>query len=239
MNGSNLGSVPTHVAIIMDGNGRWAKARGLPRAAGHRAGSENLRRVLRAAADFGIRILTVYAFSTENWERPRQEVRVLLGLVERVIDSELDELNRNGVQIRHIGRTAGLDARLVKKIEYAQELTKSNDRLILNIAFNYSGRTEIVDAVRQIIAEGIPADQVDEGTIKRYLSTGDLPDPDLIIRSAGDLRLSNFLLWQAAYAEFYVTPAFWPDFDRQELYKALDAYQRRERTFGRTSPRAK
>ena len=239
MNGSNLGSVPTHVAIIMDGNGRWAKARGLPRAAGHRAGSENLRRVLRAAADFGIRILTVYAFSTENWERPRQEVRVLLGLVERVIDSELDELNRNGVQIRHIGRTAGLDARLVKKIEYAQELTKNNDRLILNIAFNYSGRTEIVDAVRQIIAEGIPADQVDEGTIKRYLSTGDLPDPDLIIRSAGDLRLSNFLLWQAAYAEFYVTPAFWPDFDRQELYKALDAYQRRERTFGRTSPRAK
>ena len=230
-------SVPEHVAIIMDGNGRWAKKRGLPRVAGHRAGTENVRRILREAAELGIKILTIYAFSTENWERPQQEVRALLRLLERGIDSEVDELNRNGVRIRHIGRTKDLAPRLVSKIKYAEELTKDNSRLTLNVAFNYGGRAEIVDAVCQIVAEGTPHQRIDEATISGHLTTRGLPDPDLIIRTGGDMRLSNFLIWQGAYAEFYSTPTFWPDFDEQELHKALIAYQQRERRFGSLSCR--
>jgi len=227
-----LTSVPSHIALIMDGNGRWAKARGLPRVAGHRAGTDNLHRILRAAKDFGVKVVTVYAFSTENWNRPRPEVMALMAILEQVIDEELEELHRNGVRIRHIGRSEGLGKRLVGKIRRAQEHTRENQDLVLNVAFNYGGRADIIDAVRQIIQDGVPADQVDEATISRYLSTGGLPDPDLIIRTGGDMRLSNFLIWQAAYAEFYSTKVFWPDFDRQELYQALLAYQQRERRFG-------
>jgi len=223
---------PQHIAIIMDGNGRWAKARGLPRVAGHRAGAESLRRVLRAAVDFGVKILTVYAFSTENWKRPAQEVNALLGLFERAIDNELDELRDAGVSFRHIGRTQGLPARLLDKIGHAQEATQDNERLILNIAFNYGGRAEIVDAVRKIVAEGIPVEQIDDRAIAQHLYTGGLPDPDLIIRTGGDMRTSNFLIWQSAYAELYVTPVFWPDFDGDDLRKALVAFQGRERRFG-------
>lgn len=228
-----LVTVPGHVAIIMDGNGRWASARGLPRAAGHRAGTENLRRVLPAAVEFGIKTLTIYGFSTENWNRPRQEIRALMLLLEHVIDNELDELHESGVSIRHVGRLEGLDARLVKKIQYAQSLTHDNTDLLLNVAINYGGRADIVDALRKIIRDGIPADQVDEGLISRYLSTADVKDPDLIIRTGGDMRLSNYLIWESAYAEFYCTPTYWPDFDRQELYKALLSFQQRERRFGK------
>ncbi len=228
-----LTHIPAHIAIIMDGNGRWAQARGLNRAAGHRAGTENLRRVLSAVVEMGIPILTIYAFSTENWERPRSEVRVLLGLIERVLDTETKELARNGVRIRHIGRISGLPTRVVNKIHQAESLTRYNQKLILNVAFNYGGRAEIVDAVRAIMHEGLNPDEITEDTVSAHLTTGGLPDPDLIIRTGGDQRLSNFMIWQAAYAELYVTPIFWPDFDREELYKAILAFGHRQRRFGR------
>jgi undecaprenyl diphosphate synthase len=224
--------IPYHLAIIMDGNGRWARARGLPRLAGHRAGTENLRRVLRQCTELGIKVLTIYAFSTENWERPQIEVRGLMSILERVIDRELAELDANGVQIRHLGRLDGVSERLQRSIEKALKVTAHNDRLILNVAFNYGGRAELVDAIRQIIAQGIPAEEVDEELVSRFLYTGGLPDPDLIIRTSGELRVSNFLLWQGAYAEYYVTPTYWPDFDRRELLKALKQYGQRERRFG-------
>jgi undecaprenyl diphosphate synthase len=221
------------VAIIMDGNGRWARARGLPRLAGHRAGTENLRRIIRASVEFGIRYLTIYAFSTENWGRPPDEVRGLMNILEEVIDRELQELHGNGVQLRHIGRLEGIDPLLQQKVRQAIELTKDNRRLTLNVAFNYGGREEIVHAVRQMIEDGVPPDAVDESLVHRYLYTTDCPDPDLIIRTSGESRVSNFLIWQGAYAELYVTPTYWPDFDREELLKALQEYARRERRFGR------
>lgn len=227
-----LEKVPTHVGIIMDGNGRWAQARGLPRLAGHRAGTENLRRILRAAVEFGVRILTIYAFSTENWYRPRDEVEGLLDIAERMIDRELLELHREGVQIRHIGRMDRVPERLQAKIREVVDLTRNNQRLILNVAFNYGGRAEIVDVVRRIIRDGIPPEQVDEALIARHLYTADLPDPDLIIRTSGEMRVSNFLIWQGAYAEYYVTPVYWPDFDKDDFYKALAEYARRQRRFG-------
>lgn len=224
--------IPQHVGIIMDGNGRWAQQRGLPRVAGHRAGTENLRRVLRACVEFGIPILTVYAFSTENWGRPAAEVNALLALLERSIATETAELNRNGVSVRHIGRTDNLPAALRQKIEDAVAQTSGNQRLILNVAFNYGGRAEIVEAVRRMMADGVTPDQVDEALFSRYLYTAGLPDPDLIIRTGGEMRLSNFLIWQAAYAEYYSTPVYWPDFDREELLKALIAFTKRDRRFG-------
>ncbi len=226
--------VPIHVAIIMDGNGRWSRARGLPRLAGHRAGVENLRRILTTSVEFGIRILTIYAFSTENWNRPLEEVRGLLNILETVIDRELAELHKNGVQLRHLGRMEGLSPELQNKVHRAIELTRHNERLILNVAFNYGGRQELVHAFRRIVADGISPEQVDEALVARYLFTAGLPDPDLIIRTSGEMRLSNFLIWQGAYAEYYVTPTYWPDFDKQELRKALEAYAHRERRFGKT-----
>ena len=217
----------------MDGNGRWAKKRRLPRLMGHQAGTENTRRVLRACGEFGIKIVTLYGFSTENWQRPNDEVEGLFSIFEGAIDREVPELNRNGVRLRHLGRTEGLPERLVQKIESAMELTKDNDRLILNLAFNYGGRAEIVDATRRIIAEGIDATAIDEALFSSYLYTAGLPDLDLVIRTGGEMRLSNFLLWQTAYAEYYATPTFWPDFDEAELEKALLAYSQRTRKFGR------
>lgn len=227
-----LERVPRHVGIIMDGNGRWARARGLPRLAGHRAGTENLRRVLRAAVEFGVQILTIYAFSTENWARPEDEVGGLLSILGRVIDRELAELHQEGVQLRHIGRLERLSPKLRQKVQDAIELTQDNQRLILNVAFDYGGRAELVDAIRRIIAAGVPAEQVDEPLVSHYVYTAGLPDPDLIIRTSGEIRVSNFLLWQGAYAEFYVTPTLWPDFDKDEFYKALQDYSQRERRFG-------
>jgi len=230
-----LSKIPRHVAIIMDGNGRWAKKRGLPRLAGHRAGTENIRRILEASVDFGIEVLTLWAFSTENWGRPKEEVRGLLRLLEESLDREVRDLHEKGVQIRHTGRLDRLPPRLQEKIREALELTKDNRRIILNVAFDYGGRAEIIQAVRRIIADGVPPEQVDEALFSRYLYTADLPDPDLIIRTSGEFRVSNFMLWQGAYSEYYITPTYWPDFDREELYKALVAYSKRERRFGLTS----
>ena len=225
--------IPAHVAIIMDGNGRWARARGLPRLAGHRAGTQNLRRVIQACSEFGVQVLTIYAFSTENWDRPAEEVSGRMSIVEEVIDHELDELHANGVQLRHIGRLEGIRPELQARVRNAIELTRDNRRLILNVAFNYGGRDEIVQAIRGIVADGVPPEQIDEQLVKRYLYTADCPDPDLIIRTSGELRVSNFLIWQGAYAELYVTPTYWPDFGRQELLEALRAFAGRDRRFGR------
>jgi len=224
--------VPYHLAVIMDGNGRWAKARNLPRLAGHRAGVENLRRILRACSEFGVKILTIYAFSTENWGRPEAEVRGLMNILETVIDRELNQLHANGVQLRHIGELEGLSPMLQRKVRKAIELTRNNDQLILNIAFNYGGRQELLQAIRRIVNDGIPAGEIDESLIDYYLYTAGQPDPDLIVRTAGEMRLSNFLLWQASYAEYYSTPVYWPDFDREELLKAITDYAQRERRFG-------
>lgn len=225
--------IPYHVGIIMDGNGRWAQQRGQPRLYGHRAGTKNIRRILEASVRYGIKVLTVYAFSTENWARPPAEVRGLMQLLSRTIREELDELNEKGVQIRHSGSLVGISEQLQRQIRRALELTRNNDRIILNVAFNYGGRAEILDAVRRIIADGLKPEEITEEVFGRYLYTNGLPDPDLIIRTGGEYRLSNFLIWQSAYAEYYATPTYWPDFDEQELLKALIAYSERDRRFGR------
>jgi undecaprenyl diphosphate synthase len=228
--------LPRHVAMIMDGNGRWALSRGLPRLAGHKAGTENLRRVIRSTVEFGVKYLTIYAFSTENWGRPLEEVRGLMSILEDVLDKELAELHAEGVQLRHIGRLERLSPKLQKKVLEAIELTKNNDRLVLNVAFNYGGRDEIVHAIQKIIRDGIPAKEVTDELVSRYLYTAGVPDPDLIIRTSGELRVSNFLIWQAAYSEWYVTPTYWPDFDQEEYRRALEAFAQRDRRFGKVSP---
>ncbi|MFZ5883377.1 MAG: isoprenyl transferase [Chloroflexota bacterium] len=227
--------LPRHVAMIMDGNGRWALSRGLPRLAGHKAGTENLRRVIRSTVEFGVKYLTIYAFSTENWGRPLEEVRGLMSILEDVLDKELAELHAEGVQLRHIGRLERLSPKLQKKVLEAIELTKNNDRLVLNVAFNYGGRDEIVHAIQKIIRDGIPAEQVTDELVSQYLYTAGVPDPDLIIRTSGELRVSNFLIWQAAYSEWYVTPTYWPDFDQEEYRRALEAFAQRDRRFGKVS----
>lgn len=226
------GAVPRHVAVIMDGNGRWAKSRGLSRQSGHRAGAENIRRALRAFAERDVKYLTLFAFSTENWSRPRAEVNALLRLAGRFIDKELKALHENNVRLIHIGSLDGLSQDLARRVMDAQEMTRDNTGITLCIAFSYGGRAEIVDAVKRIIADGVDPERVDEALFSAYLNTKNIPDPDLVIRTAGELRLSNFLIWQAAYAEFYSTPAFWPDFDEGEVERALEAYAARERRFG-------
>ena len=228
----HAGALPQHVAVIMDGNGRWARARNLPRLAGHRAGTEALRRLIEACVELGIPYLTIYAFSTENWKRPAHEVRGLMILLEEVIERQLDSLDREGVRIRHIGWLDDVPAHLARAIQGAVARTAANDRLVLNVAFNYGARTEIVRAVRRIVASGVPVEAIDEALIDRHLETAGLPDPDLVIRTSGEMRLSNFLLWQAAYAEIYCTETLWPDFGRDELLAALRDYASRERRFG-------
>lgn len=231
-----LEKVPHHLAIIMDGNGRWAESRGLPRRAGHEAGTENLRRVIKGCVEFGVKVLTIYAFSTENWGRPRWEIRALMHLLETVIEKELNELDEEGVQLRHIGELDRLPGNLQRKVQKAVEQTRHNDRLILNVALNYGGRDEIVRAVRHIVADGIEPEAIDADLIDSYLYTTGLPDPDLIIRTSGELRVSNFLIWQGAYSEYYVTPTYWPDFDREKLHQALMHFSQRERRFGKLVP---
>ena len=227
--------IPEHVAIIMDGNGRWARSRGLPRMAGHRAGVDNLRRIIEAAVEYGIKYLTIYAFSTENWKRPPAEVKGLINILEDVIDRELKSLNENGVQLRHIGRLEQLKPELQDKVKQAIKMTEKNDRLILNVAWNYGGRDEIVCAIKEMISEGIQPEEITESLVGRYLFTSDSPDPDLIIRTSGEMRVSNFLIWQGAYSEWYATATYWPDFDPEELLEALRVYAQRERRFGRIS----
>jgi undecaprenyl diphosphate synthase len=230
--------IPAHVAIVMDGNGRWAAARGLPRLAGHRAGAENIRRIVEACAHYGIRHLTLYAFSTENWTRPRDEVDGLLHILGEVIDRETPRLKAQGVQVRHLGRLDRLPANLVRAIQHAIETTQGNDRQTLNVCFNYGGRTELLDAVKQIVESGVTPEQINEDLINRTLYSSGTPDPDLIIRTGGEQRLSNFLIWQAAYSEYWFTPCNWPDFDQETLRQALVDYSNRLRKFGMTPEQA-
>lgn len=227
--------VPKHIAIIMDGNGRWAARRDLPRLSGHRAGTENIRRIIRGSVEQGIEYLTLFAFSTENWNRPKDEVDGLMNLIGDVIERELDELNAEGVQLRHIGHLEGLNDDLVRKVRNAIELTKDNTRLILTLAFNYGGRDEIICAIKQMIMDHVKPEDVSEELVCKYLLTSGLPDPDLVIRTSGEMRTSNFLTWQATYAEWYFTPTLWPDFDENELKEAILDYSHRERRFGRVN----
>lgn len=226
-------AVPHHLGIIMDGNGRWAKGRGMPRVAGHQAGVDNLRRILEHCVRREVKVLSIYAFSTENWGRPQEEVSGLMRLLGLAIQRQLNDLNKNGVRILHSGRMEGINPQLQKQILNALEVTRNNERITLNVAFNYGGRAEIVDAVRHLIQDGVRPEDLSEKLLSSYLYTANLPDPDMVIRTGGEWRLSNFLIWQAAYAEYYTTPTFWPDFDESELDKALIEYSRRERRFGR------
>ena len=219
----------------MDGNGRWAAQRGLPRLAGHERGTDNIRRITTAAAELGIDYLTLWAFSTDNWRRPREEIDGILRILAEVIEREVDELDRQGAQLRHIGSLEGLNPALQQAVRSAIERTKDNDRLILTLAFNYSGRQELVAAVRSLIESGASADEIDESTLQEHLFTRDLPDPDLIIRTSGEYRISNFLLWQSAYSEFVFTPTLWPDFGPEDLHDAVREYGRRDRRFGGVS----
>jgi len=223
---------PEHVAIIMDGNSRWARERLLPRVMGHKAGIETIRRVAEAADRRGVRVLTLYAFSTENWSRPPDEVDALMNLFSETIRREVDELARRGIELRFSGRLHDLSTALQDQIRQANERTRVSARAILNIAINYGGRQEIVDAIRELARDGADLTQLDEASVADHLYTRGLPDPDLVIRTAGEMRLSNFLLWQAAYSEFYCTQTLWPDFAQADFDEALASYQRRIRRFG-------
>jgi undecaprenyl diphosphate synthase len=225
--------IPTHIAIIMDGNGRWAKSRGLPRVEGHRVGTESVRRLVRACTDFGIKYLTIYAFSTENWARPQEEVTGLMMLLETVVVNELDELHREGVRIKHIGRMEKLPKGLGEKIQHAIDVTRDNQRLVFTIAWNYGGRDEIICAIQNMIRDGVKPEEVTEKLVSSYLFTNGVPDPELLIRTSGELRLSNFLLWQTAYSEWVVSPVYWPDFSKEDLRKAIIEYGNRDRRFGK------
>ena len=229
---------PHHVAIIMDGNGRWAARQGLPRIAGHERGTDNIRRITSAAAELGIKYLTLWAFSTENWRRPMEEVAGIMRLLGEALDRETAELHRQGAQLRHIGSLDGLAPELRRSVEDAIELTRDNQRLVLTLAFDYGGRQEVTKAVREIVRSGVSADEIDEDLIARHLYTKDLPDPDLVIRTSGEYRMSNFLIWQAAYAELHFCPALWPDFGPEHLQEAVEDYARRERRFGQVSAKA-
>jgi len=225
-----LTKTPHHIAIIMDGNGRWAKQRHLPRVFGHRAGITSVREVVRACGELGVKVLTLYAFSAENWSRPSTEVHALMRLLEQYLQRELPELQKNHVQLRAIGRWKALPAGARAQLERVIELTSRNKGLILTLALNYGGRQEIIDACNRAIHDKIK--QVDEASFSRYLHDSDVPDPDLLIRTSGEMRISNFLLWQLAYTEIYITPTPWPEFRRPHFYRALLDYQRRERRFG-------
>jgi undecaprenyl diphosphate synthase len=224
--------IPNHVAIIMDGNGRWATQRQLPRLSGHQSGTENIDRVIEHFSRYGVNYITLYAFSTENWARPDEEIKGLLNLLSEVITKEANRLDKNNVRILHLGNLSQIEPDLRYSIKAAIELTQGNTGLTLCIAFNYGSRSEILEAIRQIIYDRIDAEDISEDLLSSYLYTADIPNPDLIIRTAGELRLSNFLLWQAAYAEYYSTPTLWPDFGEAEVEKSLEAYSQRHRRFG-------
>jgi len=230
---AQLLAIPKHVAIIMDGNGRWATSQGRSRSDGHRAGTDNIRNVIKAFVQHGVDYVTLFAFSTENWDRPGEEVQTLISIIREVIRKESEDLHQEGVRIQHLGRLDRLSPGLQQAILDSVELTKNNTRLILNVAFDYGGRAEITSAVQAIIRDGVKAEDITEELLAGYLHTDGIPDPDLIIRTAGELRLSNFLIWQAAYAEYYSTPVYWPDFDETEVAKAIEAYGQRQRRFGK------
>jgi undecaprenyl diphosphate synthase len=230
------GRLPRHIAIIMDGNGRWARQKGLPRIAGHREGINSVREVVRAAGELGVEVLTLYVFSAENWRRPRREVGALMRLLRETTEREIDDLMKNQVRLAIIGRLEDVAPTARRVLQDAVARTKDNKGLLLNLAINYGGRTELIDAVQKLAqdirAGRIRSQDIDEGAFGKYLYTGELPDPDLLIRTSGEMRVSNFLLWQIAYAEIYVTDVLWPDFRREHLYRAILDYQRRERRFG-------
>ncbi|MBM3958895.1 MAG: di-trans,poly-cis-decaprenylcistransferase [SAR202 cluster bacterium] len=231
--GVDHGAIPDHVAIIMDGNGRWASARSRPRTEGHRAGTGNVRRIVQHLARKGVKHVTLFAFSTENWERPAEEVSFLMELVREVIKTEVAELHRQGIRVRHLGTLDRLDPGFRQEIENAVALTALNQGMTLNVAFNYGGRDEIVRAVRRIVESRVPVEDVDEALVRRHLFCPELPDPDLMIRTGGEFRISNFLLFQSAYSEFYSTETNWPDFGPEDVDRALEAYARRQRRFGK------
>lgn len=233
------GTIPAHVAIIMDGNGRWAKKRGLPRIAGHNEGVESVRDTVEACGQLGVKYLTLYAFSTENWKRPQEEVSMLMRLLMKALRDETDKLHKNNVRVHTIGETSSLPREVQDELSDAIERTKNNTGLHLLLALSYSGRWDLVNAVRQIASDihggGLAPDQINEELVSQHLSTKDIPDPDLLIRTSGEFRISNFLLWQLAYAEIYISECFWPQFRRTELYEAIRSFQHRERRFGMVS----
>ena len=228
--------VPVHVAIIMDGNGRWAQKRGLPRLDGHRVGVDRIQKILKTLSDKGVKYVTLYAFSTENWNRPEEEVTGILEILECAFRVQTEALHQNNVRIVHIGKQDRLSTQLREEVARSERLTRDNSGITLNVAFDYGGRDEILAAVRKIIRDGVLEDQVDEALFRSYLFTGHSPDPDLIIRTGGEMRISNFLLWQSAYSEYYHTPTLWPDLDSDELEQVLEAYSARQRRFGRVDP---
>ncbi len=234
----NPDALPSHIAIIMDGNGRWAAQRHLPRVEGHRAGIESVREVVETSARLGIKVLTLYAFSVENWKRPRSEVTMLMTLLKRYLRLELDTLNRNNIRFMVIGRTDELAPDVLEELAAGQSATARNSGMLFNIALNYGGRAEIVDAARRAIDAGVPAGDLDERKFAEFLYTAGQPDPDLLIRTSGEMRVSNFLLWQIAYAEIWVTDTLWPDFRRSHLLQAILAYQKRDRRYGGIKPAA-
>lgn len=229
-------NIPGHVAIIMDGNGRWASQRGLPRIAGHRAGVKSVEEAIKGAKESGVKILTLYTFSTENWKRPKHEVEALFKLLERYIDTQADTLTKNNIRLSVIGKLEGLPDSVQNKLKAIIERTRNNTALILNLALNYGARTEIVDAVRAIVndcaSKKISPEEIDEKSFSGYLYTRDLPDPDLLIRTSGEMRLSNFLLWQLSYSELYISKKLWPDFKKNDFLKAVEEYQSRQRRYG-------
>ena len=227
-----IAPLPKHIAFIMDGNGRWAEQRGLRRIEGHRAGVKNLRSTVKHLDECHVKYVTVYGFSTENWSRPKREVTSLLHLLQDAVEQECLELHKNNVRLNHLGRLEGLPPGLKQAINGAIELTENNTGMVLSFAFNYGGRLEILDAVQRIISEGIPAENINEALFDNYIYTAGLPDVDLLIRTGGEIRLSNFLIWQTVYSEYYFTPVLWPSFNEEELDKALLAYSQRRRRFG-------
>jgi undecaprenyl diphosphate synthase len=228
----NFDRLPAHIAVIMDGNGRWAAQRHLPRVEGHRAGIESVRAVVEGSARLGIQVLTLYAFSVENWKRPAAEVSTLMLLLKRYLRSELNTLLKNDIRFKVVGRMEDLARDVQSELRAAEEKTARNRGMLFNIALNYGGRAEIVEAARKMVAAGVSADAIDEQTFGSYLYTAGQPDPDLLIRTSGEMRVSNFLLWQIAYAEIWVTDTLWPDFRQRHLLEAILAYQKRERRYG-------
>jgi undecaprenyl diphosphate synthase len=239
----NSGEIPKHIAIIMDGNGRWAKKRGLPRVAGHKRGVDTVEEIVEACAEIGVKYLTLYTFSTENWKRPKDEVSTLMRLLLNSLRDKVNELNKNNIRLTTIGDTDSLPTEVQKQLNSSIEQTKKNNKMVLNLALSYSGRWELLEAIKKIAKDSskgqLKIDDIDENLISKQLTTKNMPDPELIIRTSGEFRVSNFLLWQIAYSEFIITETFWPDFSRNDLYKAIQEFQKRERRFGKVSEQIK
>lgn len=237
------GEIPKHIAIIMDGNGRWAKKRGLPRVAGHREGVKSVRDVVEACAQLGVKYLTLFAFSTENWKRPKHEIDTLMKLLIKTLRTETDKLHKNDIKLMAIGDIESLPVEVQRELKEAIEKTKNNKRMVLNLALSYSGRWEIIEAVKDIARDvksgKIKVEEINDSLFASYLKTAGIPEPDLLIRTSGEFRISNFLLWQIAYTELYICDCLWPDFRRKHLYEAIRDYQKRERRFGMTSEQIK